>query len=265
MKKRVSAWDTFKFDTNIKQPFVFRPMRSPWPYRFLLATMKAIANFPTKFFRSQLCLDCNERIVEVPFVLQNLASPAGMRILDFGCTESALSIYLATQGAQVVGVDLRDYDFKHPNFSFQKTDFLNSGFATACFDAIVAVSAVEHCGLDAYGSRTHYRGDLRVMQEFWRVLKPEGSLILTIPFGNRHVYEELRIYDSQQLDELTSGFSILTRQFYRKAPDGAYWLECSEQEAARSGFDPVTGVEGVALLLCERPPEGHVEDRAKQS
>src|SRR5207247_1453531 len=36
-----------------------------------------------------------ERVVEIPFVLQNLPPVAHARILDFGCTESPLPIHLA--------------------------------------------------------------------------------------------------------------------------------------------------------------------------
>ncbi|MFQ5998544.1 MAG: hypothetical protein ACE5KO_04485 [Candidatus Bathyarchaeia archaeon] len=45
------------------------------PYRLVLAIMGAIDRMPTTFFVSQLRLDCNERIVEIPFVLQQLVSP----------------------------------------------------------------------------------------------------------------------------------------------------------------------------------------------
>jgi SAM-dependent methyltransferase len=253
--KRTNILKTFKFDANIKQPLVLRPVQAPLTYRLLLGTMKAVSKIPTKIFQSQLSLDSNERIVEVPFVLQNLVSPAGLRILDFGCTESVLPIYLATLGAQVIGVDLRDYDFEHPNFSFCKGNFLDNDFQAAYFDIVIAVSAVEHCGLNVYGSSIYDRGDFKVVQEFKRVLRPQGHLLLTVPFGNRYIDEELRIYDSELLKDLTNGFAVLKRKFYRKAVEGTYWLECSEEEAANARYHPVTGVEGVVLLLCENPDE----------
>jgi len=254
--RRASVWYSFKFPTNIKQPFVLRASRAPWPYRFLLAAMKVIAEIPRKLFRLQLHVDCNERIVEVPFVLQHLISPAGMRILDFGCAESVLPIFLATQGAEVVGVDLRDYEFEHPNFSFHKGDLFDRGYPPESFDAVVAVSVVEHCGLKAYGSRTFERGDVRAMEECKRVLKIGGVVILTVPFGKHCMNDELRIYDSHELNGLTAGFRILKRQFYRKSAGGTYWFQCSEEEAAGAGWNPVTGVQGVALMLCKKPSEG---------
>jgi len=65
----------------------------------------------------------NERIIEYPFIFQNLNLRKGSKILDFGCWESKLSIELASLGFKVIGVDLNNYEFSHPNFKFIKGDF----------------------------------------------------------------------------------------------------------------------------------------------
>ena len=119
---------------------------------------------------------------------------------------------------------------------------------------VIAVSAVEHCGLDVYGSTHCVSGDLKAVLEFTRVLKPSGLLMLTLPFGSSYDDDELRIYDSQQLGKLTNGFAILKKQFYRKSGEGSHWLNCSEEECSTAGYDPISGVQGV-VLLCARPLE----------
>src|SRR4030042_5037324 len=53
----------------------------------------------------------NERIVEIPFVYQNLNLPKKAKVLDFGCCESKVSIELSSLGYNVTGVDLNDYPF----------------------------------------------------------------------------------------------------------------------------------------------------------
>jgi len=93
-----------------------------------------------------------ERVVEIPFVLQNLPPVAHARILDFGCTESPLPIHLASLGHRVTGVDLRPYPYAHPGFKFVHGDFIQAGLPSGEFDAVVAVSAIEHCGLGQYGA-----------------------------------------------------------------------------------------------------------------
>ncbi len=251
MNKRPRALKTFKFDAPIKQPFVLRPS-SAWTVHLVLAGIKWLSLIPTKIFRNHLNLDCNERIVEIPFVLQSIGPAEGLRILDLGCTESVLPIYLSSMGATVVGVDLREYEFEHPNFTFRKGDLLETSFNAESFDVVVAVSAVEHAGLDVYGSTQYERGDIRVVRKFWRLLVSDGLLLLTVPFGLAHVNRDLRIYDSKGLQELTAGFCTQTQKFFRKSTSGKYWIECAEEAVATAGYDLVTGVQGVALLQCRK-------------
>lgn len=171
-----SVWETFKFNAKVKQPVVLRPLNTPWPIRAILAAIKAIEKIPEGLFHSYLSPDYNERIVEYAFVIRALPRAiADMRILDFGCGESLLPITLATMGAEVVGIDLLDYQFHHPNFSFRKEDFLDAEFPDAHFDAVVAVSSVEHVGLGSYGSPAYENGDVSVIREFRRVLRPGGG------------------------------------------------------------------------------------------
>ncbi len=248
-----SVWETFKFNAKVKQPVVLRPLNTPWPIRAILAAVKTIEKIPAGLFHAYLSPDYNERIVEYAFVIRALRRAiTDMRILDFGCGESLLPITLATMGAEVVGIDLLDYQFHHPNFSFRKADLLDAEFPDAHFDAVVAVSSVEHVGLGSYDSRIYEKGDVSVVREFRRVLRPGGALLLTVPFGKRRVDSNQRIYDSEQLAELLGEFSVVEREFYRKAPEGSYWLGCPEAEACVAGFDFVSGARGVALLACLR-------------
>ena len=248
-----SVWKSFKFAANLKEPVVLRPLNVSWPIRAILAAVKTVETVSARLFQSRLSPDYNERIVEYAFALRMLGPAVStMRILDFGCSESILPITLATIGAEVVGADIRDYEFKHPNFSFRKGDFLDAEFPDAHFDAVVAVSSVEHVGLGSYGSRVYGSGDVAVVREFRRILRPEGSLLLTVPFGKRRVDSNQRIYDSKQLSELLAGFSVVDREFYRKASEGSFWRRCSEEESCEAGYDAVGGARGVALLACRR-------------
>ena len=106
------------------------------PVRVILAALKYAGELPVRKFRRYMTLDCNERVVEYAFVIERLGNPKGKRILDFGCTESMLPISLASLGGTVVGADLRDYEYEHPNFSFFKGDFVNNKFENSSFDRI---------------------------------------------------------------------------------------------------------------------------------
>src|SRR5262249_19786404 len=112
-----------------------------------------------------------ERVVEIPFVLQHVPPGSNTKVLDFGCTESPLPIHLASRGYPVTGVDLRTYPYAHPGFRFVHGDFIRVRFPDAEFDAVVAVSAIEHCGLGQYGEKESVHDDVAIVREIRRVLK----------------------------------------------------------------------------------------------
>ena len=66
----------------------------------------------------------NERIVEIPFALTGLAKVArGAKILDIGCSESLLPLYLAGAGFHVTGLDFRNYPYDFRGWNIAKAIF----------------------------------------------------------------------------------------------------------------------------------------------
>lgn len=193
-----------------------------------------------------------ERIVEIPFVFQNLELPKGARILDFGCSESPLSLHLASLGYRVVGVDLREYPFTHPNLSFVQGDFLKCGFPDGEFDGVIAVSAVEHCGLGAYREGAYASGDEAVVQEMFRVLRPGGRLLMTVPYGRAGATSWYRVYDRTKLLTLLRPFTVAKIDYYvgmgRKA-----WRPAAEEEVAGVDSVSVGYVQGLACVVAVKP------------
>jgi len=125
---------------------------------------------------------CTSRVAEYRFVYRNLPSP-GAKILDIGCCDSLLALKLAKRGYQVTGIDARPYLEKHPRFTFIQADACRMPFPDASFDAAIAVSAIEHIGLGAYGDPVQEGADSKAIKEIRRVLKPGGKFILTTPFA----------------------------------------------------------------------------------
>ena len=54
-----------------------------------------------------------ERVVEYPFVFQNLSGVRGP-VLDVGCCHSRMPMALASRGFRVVGIDVAPYPYAHP-------------------------------------------------------------------------------------------------------------------------------------------------------
>jgi len=99
----------------------------------------------------------NERIVEIPFVIQNIPVSTDVKILDLGCMESSLPIHLASVGYNVIGVDMRPFPYSHPNFKFIEADIVNLPFPDEDFGAVSCVSTLEHIGLSFYTFLYRYR------------------------------------------------------------------------------------------------------------
>lgn len=245
-----------KFFARFHHGIIYPPFNDPISYRPLRIKnrrLQLLAGFFSFLFRSQYDWCVNDRIIELPFVFENLKLPCGSRVLDFGCDASRISMHLANLGYQVVGTDLLEYSFSHPNFEFRQGDFFSfsSRLETGSFDGIVAVSSVEHVGLGAYGEQAfEKRGDLLVMNEFGRLLRPGGRLILTVPFGRKRVTRIHRVYDSAELHLLLSGFAIETERYYL-CEGKKNWMPAEAWELATAP-ECVDWNNGAALIAASR-------------
>ncbi len=174
----------------------------------------------------------SERMIEIPFLFMNI-EPKPAKVLDIGCCEAIYPIQLAMLGYDVIGVDIRSYPFQHKNFRFIKSDFLKlNEFKKDSFDIILNISSIEHFGLFAYGN--HKRdpdADSTAMQKIKELLKPNGQLIFTSPFGKRgKILEFERIYDTYEIDYLLRGFRILNEKYYKFYQDKEIY-EITQEEA----------------------------------
>jgi len=193
----------------------------------------------------------NERTVEMPFVFSNIRLQEGAKILDFGCADSKLPIELASLGYKVNGTDLRKYSLKHPNFTFTQGDFRRNSIQDKSFDAITAVSSIEHCGFSDYGEEEFENGDYEIIKGFHRILKPKGALILTVPFGKRGRTRGYRVYDYKQLLELLRDFKIKKEEFYiGKGRD--HWIPSTAKELETLDSIAAGFVQGVACIVAEK-------------
>jgi SAM-dependent methyltransferase len=149
-------------------------------------------------------ININERIIEIPFVLQNLhmAGKGDLKILDLGCMESSLPIMLASMGYKVYGVDIRKYPYFHPNLNFLTADARKLPFKANTFDIAIAISVIEHLGLGAYGDIVCQDADSVALEKIYDCLKDKGLLFLTAPFGVKSVNKEQRVYDLDLIKRL---------------------------------------------------------------
>ncbi len=185
-----------------------------------------------------------ERIVELPYVMGALADlPSGSRILDVGCAESTLALTLASLGHRVTALDPRGYPFVHPNLTVvpRRLDELAPGDAEP-YDAIVSLSAIEHFGIASYdGDVAADDADRQAVVRAGELLRPDGRLVLTAPFGRAEDNALERVYDGARLDALLDGWTQRDRIVLHQADD-VTWLPGEELDR-----------NGCVLVVAERP------------
>lgn len=212
-------------------------------------------NVPMRFEAGRLRA-VNERIVEQAFVVSELGLPGDppARILDFGCARSWMALTLASLGFRVVGVDLRDYPFSHPNLEVRRANIID--FADETFDVVVSLSTIEHVGLGVYDRRVQNDDLHQVLRKVHELLVPTGRFVVTLPVGRPSVDEFERSFSPGQLRETMAeaGFAPLRSRYFRRV-HGLHWIPASEAEVAEVANDlearrgPGSGVNGVGCFV----------------
>lgn len=151
------------------------------------------------------------RIVEYAWVLRNLNLDRGT-ILDIGPGYSKFPILLASCGFKTYAIDIRDYPHTHPNLTLVKGDvrdnnlFLNNDQ----FDAITCISTLEHIDPDDVDN-----GDIKATMKMKDLLKPQGRLLLTVPFSKEYAIRDgERKYDMDRICRITEGFVVEKIEFF---------------------------------------------------
>ena len=191
------------------------------------------------------------RIIEYSFIIQKLAQAPRGKVLDVGCTArlNHLPATLTSLSWQVWGIDLRTFKFKHPNFHFVSGDIWNTDFPDNFFDAVIAVSTLEHIGLSGrYGiTKEDAEGDVRALREIARILRPDGILLCTVPYGKeaRVIKYLQRIYNKSSLERLFRNWTWKDEVYYCRDDDG-YWVSMPEEDVVK--VEDPSGNSTLALL-----------------
>lgn len=168
-----------------------------------------------------------------------------------GC-ESLLPLELASLGYEVFALDVRDYPLMHPRLISVKEDIRGTSFPSDFFDTAIALSTLEHIGLGFYGEPVDPHGDRKAAIEIFRILKPGGRFLLTVPFGRPATTSGHRVYDAARLRALLAEFQI--QEFLCHIRDGSTcWGPANIEEAELA--DSTSVVQSVALMALRKPGE----------
>lgn len=125
-----------------------------------------------------------------------LKVPAGSLVLDAGCGEGSVAHHLASDyGLRIRGVDLLDFSIARAkdkarrsrlDLRFKVGDYSSLDYPDRTFDAVYTMETLEH-SVDPQ----------KTLKEFYRVLKPGGTLVLfeyTIPRDSKLSEEDKAVW-----------------------------------------------------------------------
>ena len=188
------------------------------------------------------------RMVEYGYAASRLNKLPLGKVLDVGCTarHNYIPPTLCFQGWEVYGIDLRQWRFNHPNFHLILEDVRYMSAPDEFYNCVYAISTIEHIGLHGYYGNKEFDadGDIKTAREIWRVLKPSGRFIITIPYIKKYFKRGgARRYDADRLARLIEGFTIVHKTFYIQEQDGI-WIPIKQ--------DDITNKEVIALLEVQK-------------
>ncbi len=139
-------------------------------------------------------LKATDRWIEYPWALESLSKPP-CKILDVGCAGSMFPLILKAFKYDIWGLDIRQYP-SVGYIRFRKRDVCDTRFCDDIFDAIIAISTIEHI-----------EDDFKAIQEIHRILQPKGLFLMTVPFASKSKQTKFhRIYDMFRLQVLLKDF-----------------------------------------------------------
>ena len=192
----------------------------------------------------------DERLVEVPWVLSRLRTG---RVLEVGyafAEPAYIAALVEADPGELVGADLATAEV--PGFETVVADARSLPFPDRSFDQVLLVSTLEHIGADnaLYGvtGEPDASGRPGALRELRRILRPAGSLLVTVPLGEPGDYGWFRQEDVRGWTRLFTGagFFVEEQEAYELGEEG--WRSAPT-------FDPdgvVYGTRGPAAsaVLC---------------
>ena len=246
-----------KGNMSYRMEYVFRALQK----QKLMELFRTGAQLPRGYGRG-----LDERVVEYPWTLARLGD--SQQILDAG---SALNFEFIVNNKALAQKQLVIYTLSpdgenrlcSPHISYVYGDLRETVLRDAWFDTIVCLSTIEHVGMDNIKYTDNHifreqnqRSYAAAMQEFHRLLKPEGQLLLTVPYGRSQNLGWMQQFDEPGLQKLIDTFdgTCRERQYYKSGPGGwqiatpAECTECTYVENERPHYNQASAVACVALV-----------------
>lgn len=188
----------------------------------------------------------DERSIEYTWAVANLPRTPGL-LLDAGSALNHQQVLnaprLRNKTLHIMTLAPEPRCYWQRGISYLFCDLREIPIRDEFYDWVVSISVLEHIGCDnvpwgAAEVENRPRDFLLVMRELRRVLKPGGTLLLTVPFGAYRHLRWLQVFDRPLLREAIEAFGpaqAVGETFYRYRP-GRGWNVAIADECAASSF-----------------------------
>lgn len=143
---------------------------------------------------------------------------SGIDVLDIGCSQGITEVILAREGKCAVGIDIEEeaIEYALASLSNQTTSVQEMITYKACsifdfdsetqFDTVILSEVLEH-----------FSSSSALLERVTGLMKEDGILIVTVPFGiNDYIDHKKTYYLFNLLDDLSPYFSVFEVKFFGK-------------------------------------------------
>lgn len=171
-------------------------------------------------------------------------------IIEMGPGRGELMRILERNGYKPMGIDLSPWNSE----LVMKRDMRNSNLQEKSVDIIYCVSTICNIGLGGYGDFLESNGDRSAIEEFMRILKDDGRILLTFPYGEsgiRIVGANYRVYDKDLMKILIEDLEIEEEHFFFWCEDK--WIETIDESILKQIFLSEEKIpKGVVFLVLKK-------------
>ena len=229
--------------------------QKPWSFGYSLykyAYIRQVIEQKLDMFNAPLLPDgygarLDERCVEYPWFFSRLKDNA-RRILDAG---SSLNHYdllnlKVWQGRQLHITTLADEGkppaLIKPVYVYQ--DLRAMRYPNEFFDAVVCISTLEHVGMDnallytddPRKKENDAQSHVQAVDEMRRVLKEEGTLYLTMPYGRRQNFGWFQVFDEHMVASVVKRFMPRKVEMTYYKYDRRQWNTAGQKDCAQGYY-----------------------------
>ena len=129
-------------------------------------------------------------------------------LIDIGSNIAYL--VCASKLTKVTFIDLRPHNIPIDNLDTKVGDILSIPYDNETVEFLTSLSVIEHIGLGRYGDKIDLQGMQKSINEFHRVLKVNGTLLVSFPIGssNNIEFNAHRRFSPEKIYEMFNKFKI---------------------------------------------------------